>query len=439
MKQFTHILFVVAGALLLMTYGFVNGFPLVYSDSGTYIGSGFGLDAPFDRPITYGMFLRLASLNGLSLWVAIFFQGLLISGLVQALCQILFEPKRAPYIALILLFFTSIFTGFSWVVSQLIADVFTPIALLTMLLLLLGNYSKPKQIGLYFLFFFSIATHLSHVLLFVVMIAVTWVVLWFFKDSTLKAKMKMPLIILLGLTLAAVATMGSAMSKSKHVFFMGAMVEHGILKAYLEENCAQKNYQICAYKDSLPQKGWQFVWNENSPLYKIGWRESKPEFEEIIRETFTTPKYMVLHVQASLKATAEQLQLFGIGDGNGVFTEGTGLYTIMQEYLPKQTTAFKQSKQNQNQLGFIAIMNQVYASIVLLSLLLLVYVGYTFYGRFEPRMRFVVILLLLGIFINAWDCGTFANSIDRLGLKMIWLLPFGTLLLVFKSQEKSNS
>lgn len=438
MKQFSHILFVVAGALILMAYGFVNGFPLVYSDSGTYIGSGFGLDAPFDRPITYGIFLRLASLNGLSLWLAIFFQGLLISGLVQALCQILFEPKRAPYIALTLLFFTSFFTGFSWVVSQLIADVFTPIALLTMLLLLLGDYSKPKKIGLYFLFFFSIATHLSHVLLFVVMIAVTWVVVLFFKDSTLKAKMKTPLLILLVLTFAAVATMGSAMSKSKHVFFMGAMVEHGILKTYLEENCATKNYQICAYKDSLPEKGWQFVWNENSPLYKIGWRESKPEFEEIIHATFTTPKYMLMHVQASLKATAEQLKLFGIGDGNGAFTEGTGLFKIMQEYLPNEIHSFKESKQNRGELGFMPVMNHVYSLVVLLSLLLIIYVGYTYYVRFEPKMRFVLVILLAGILINAWDCGTFANSIDRLGLKMIWLLPFATLLLVFKAAEKQD-
>jgi len=46
-------------------------------------------------------------------------------------------------------------------------------------------------------------------------------------------------------------------------------------------------------------------------------------------------------------------------------------------------------------------------------------------------------LIILSILINAWVCGTFANAIDRLGSKMIWLIPLLVLTgLIIKIREK---
>lgn len=105
---------------------------------------------------------------------------------------------------------------------------------------------------------------------------------------------------------------------------MGVMVEHGIVKTYLDDNCNSKKYELCRYKDSLPDRAYKFVWDENSPFYKIGgWKKSKSEFNKIIYETLTQPKYILLHIKESCKATLQQLILFGIGDGNGSFREGT--------------------------------------------------------------------------------------------------------------------
>jgi hypothetical protein len=35
----------------------------------------------------------------------------------------------------------------------------------------------------------------------------------------------------------------------------------------------------------------------------------------------------------------------------------------------------------------------------------------------------------MGVILNAWDCGTFANAIDRLGCKVMWLIPLLTIIL----------
>ena len=40
-----------------------------------------------DRPITYGLLIRLFSLNGLSLWLVVFFQAYLVSWLIFKLVK----------------------------------------------------------------------------------------------------------------------------------------------------------------------------------------------------------------------------------------------------------------------------------------------------------------------------------------------------------------
>ena len=53
-------LHILAGTLVLMWPAFVNGYPLIYSDTSTFIHSAFELQPPMDRPITYGLFIRLS-------------------------------------------------------------------------------------------------------------------------------------------------------------------------------------------------------------------------------------------------------------------------------------------------------------------------------------------------------------------------------------------
>ena len=45
-------------ALLLLSVPVLNGYPLVYSDTGTYLRTAFEGYVPPDRPVWYGLFLR---------------------------------------------------------------------------------------------------------------------------------------------------------------------------------------------------------------------------------------------------------------------------------------------------------------------------------------------------------------------------------------------
>ena len=155
-----------------------------------------------------------------------------------------------------------------------------------------------------------------------------------------------------------------------------------------------------------------------------GRKETKQEFNEIIKGTLTSPRYIAIHIRESLKATASQLIRFNIGDGNGSFPEGTKLHERMGLFVPHELNAFETSRQNMRSLvnlPWIIRLHQVVVAASLLGLVLLL----ARTRKVSPDHLFTAIctMILLGILINAWTCGTFANAIDRLGAKMVWFIP----------------
>lgn len=427
------LIFVLAGAFCLMFDAFYNGFPIVYSDTSTYIASGFELETPFDRPITYGLFLRLFSLNGLSLWFVIFFQGLILSYLIFLLVRLVTDEKSFLKFGLLTIILISLFTGVSWTVCQIMPDIFTSIALLCMILILLGTFKRRTFLLLNVLFLISVAMHMSHILLFALMLIAIFTLRNFILPKQLYPRRNLRIMTLIFLTIATVVTMGSAISKSKHIFFMGAMVEHGIVKNYLDDFCDTRQFKLCAYKDSLPDRAYKFVWDEKSPFYKIGgWKETKSEFNEIIYGTLTQPKYIVMHIKESFKATLQQLPLFAIGDGNGSFLKGTILYERVSKYFSQDLAYYSTSNQNQSRLYFLSFINSIFFIIIVLSLFLLIFLLVKFKNILNGHLKPIAILFFICILLNAWDCGTFANAIDRLGCKTIWLIPFTTIISLFK-------
>ncbi|HEX8517911.1 MAG TPA: hypothetical protein VF868_17075 [Bacteroidia bacterium] len=432
LTKYKYLFFVLAGALLLMFDAFYNGFPLVYSDTSTYLASGFELETPFDRPITYGLFLRITSLDGLTLWLTVFIQALITSYLIFQTSQLILGDKIFLKTGLAIIGILSFFTGLSWTVCQLIPDIFTSIALLLVILILFGNFNLKKNIWFYFLFLLAVAMHMSHLLLFFLIITSIFLFRKRFIPQEQVPKLNLKSGMLLMLIAASILTMGSALSKSKHIFFMGAMVEHGILKKYLDENCGTHEYKLCRYKDSLPDKAYLFIWEkETSPLYKMGsWNDVKPEFNEIIHATLTQPGFIGMHIRASAAATLDQLLKFGINDGNGSFPAGTVLHERIAKYCPNDLDAYNHSKQSEGRLNFTDSWNILFMIITLLSLALIIILPGGIRSIFKTTAGNILFIIIAAILLNAWDCGTFANAIDRLGCKMIWLLPMSAGLIV---------
>ncbi|MFH0757203.1 MAG: hypothetical protein V2B15_07955 [Bacteroidota bacterium] len=438
-QRFLNGLFLLGATTGLILPALINGYPLVYADTSTYLASGFTMQPPFDRPMTYGLFVRLFSLNGLSLWPVIAVQSLLLSWLIFQITRELMPAKQnKDFSSFVIVLILSLFAGVSWVSSQIMPDIFTSIMVLSALLILTRQNSKSRQVFLYVVFFFSCAMHVSHLAIGFTLLAGILIIRQI-KLPDLKRIIKIrPVVVLSLLVLLSIITMGSALSKSKHVFFMGALVEHGIAKKYLDRNCKETQYALCAYKDSLPPLAWQFIWEESSPFYKVGgWKGTKAEFNEIIRGTLTSPRFMGMHVAESLKATFRQLTKFDVGDGAGAFPAGTLLHERIVKYLPQEQESYENSLQNREKLIFKREYNIIQRIVILISIVMLIVLPVA-NKEWNPDKLFIMgILILWAVVVNAWVCGTFAGAIDRLGSKMIWFIPWLAILFLLQKLRKT--
>ncbi len=429
--------------LLLIWPALYNGYPILYSDTGAYVASGMRLDIPMDRPITYGLFIRVTSLGGFTLWTVIASQAAITVALIQLLLQgIAPEGDRRRLRSLLVIGTLAIFTGSPWVVSQVMADVFTPILVLCAVLLLFirnpGEH-KAKRAVLYALFFLSVAVHLSHpafVLAFLGIIYVLRAVLQATSGFTIPQR---PIWIMLGLGLAAYPIMSSAISKCGNVMFSGAMVQHGVMQAYLESHCPDEEIALCEWKDRLPRMAYEFHWDEQGPTGGMNhWHEHNAELGRIIRGTITEWPLLLLQVKASLKATWDQLALFAIGDGWGPFREDSEQFRALQHFMSHDVGAIRGSHQYKGTMELVPYFIPVHRAVFAISLLALIPL-FIVAVRKNVQTIGITTAFLAGILVNAWGSGTFSGEVDRFGCKMAWLLPFLIVLLVIVGMRKRST
>jgi hypothetical protein len=232
-------------------------------------------------------------------------------------------------------------------------------------------------------------------------------------------------------------------SDGAHVFIMGRLLETGILDKYLDENCksgpeAKNNCSLCAFKDSLPSTAINFIWEENGPFYKTGsWKGTKEEYTKIINYTLTHPSYIAMHMVKAAEATCRQLLHNDIGNGIDVYGKYTAPYLHISRHLKHEIPEFNASMQNNGEWKPLLIsVNRRYNLILLLSLLLIL----AFYqtelkNRFKINGQLVLLgrLFFLCLICNAFVTGTFANVLDRLGSRIIWIVPLMAILLVMET------
>ena len=171
-QSLLDILLVLLCGMLLCYMGFVNAFPLMYPDCGTYILSGFTLKVPVDRPIFYGLFVRHISLQT-SLWLVIWTQGILLALVVFYYFKYLSGTRLFRFYYLLCIAFLTFFTPASFNVSQLIPDIFAPVSILALgLLLFAGNMKKRDVVVTTVILVYALAVHNSHLFINVLLLLV---------------------------------------------------------------------------------------------------------------------------------------------------------------------------------------------------------------------------------------------------------------------------
>ena len=133
---------ILTGSIFLIWMAIYNQYPLVFSDTGSYITG-----EELRRAIGYHYFINITSLH-FSLWFTIFSQSLITSALLIRITSVIFKnTKFNDLIAFLILFLIILLTDISTYTSCLIPDVFTSWLFLSFILLISSTKWYDKLLG----------------------------------------------------------------------------------------------------------------------------------------------------------------------------------------------------------------------------------------------------------------------------------------------------
>ena len=153
---------ILCGALLLIWPAWLNGYPLLFSDSGAFLHQTLGPLMIWDKPFVYGPFLHLSHWR-ISLWGPVLLQGIMLSHALW-LAQRVLRGRSSTLSHLGICGFAALATTAPFSAALLMPDVFAPLVVLGIFLLGLaaGALSKAERIYLMALTSLGIAAHLAH-------------------------------------------------------------------------------------------------------------------------------------------------------------------------------------------------------------------------------------------------------------------------------------
>lgn len=440
-SKLIYALLAIISIIALCLPAIINGYPIVNPDTSTYIESGFVLEVPIDRPIIYGILTRLFSLNGISLWFAIIIQAILVHYIIRKS----YETINIDYtniISSVTTIILAIFSSVSWITSELIADVYTPVMILAMACIATTDENKKPSWWLYVIFLVSVATHASHLMISLCILLFLWLFRKQFYSPAILQKHKQRILLMATLSISTYAINSSVFSKSSAAFMTAAIVNKGVLRAYLDAECDNTKYALCSYKNEITDNSDFFLWNKQSPLEKMGgWVEARDECNRINKAILFTYPYNWHFLQSSLKHTLIQAMTFNVGDGNEPQTDTNSIYKHIRDFVSKdEASHYLHSKQNTNRLlPFIQIINKTINYVIICTLAIILLCVILVYRQVSRKQFSFIIILLIGACINIAQCATFSSYNGRYGCKVMWLLPFSAIILILSILQSKRT
>lgn len=441
-RLWDHLPWVIAGILLCWP-AFYNGFPLVYSDSGTYINSSFDLQPPPDRPVGYGYFIRIVTWQA-SLWPVVIAQGLLLSGLIwRVMRQVLGAGHAGVY--LLTMACLTVFSSLPWYVSQLMPDIFAGVLILGMALLVMDRLGRMGQFLGMLMVFLACAVHVSHVMCGLALLGIA--AIWLLLRQPLRvagrrwARMALPLVAAVIFLMGNQAANGHGfrLSRSSNLFLAARLAEAGLLEPFLATACETQDFVLCGLGERLPRSTDQMLWHaETSPITTFGsWEAADSAVKPIVQSYFADWGNRKAFLWKGLADGWKQLGRITMTDGLDQFGWDSPPCMAIRWRIPRHTDAFLQARQHAGILHVGALqalqLPLMWISVALIALCLLI-------GRARLHTaRPVAVIVSCGVVLNAVILATLACPVDRYQARISWLLPLLAALLLASMAARYRS
>jgi hypothetical protein len=423
---------ILAGGLLLLWPALLNGYPILFSDTGAFLAQTTVPLMIWDKPWIYGPLLHLFHWEG-TLWLPALAQVLVVSHLLW-LAQRELRGAATGQAHLLLAGVLAALTALPWVASLLMPDVFSGLLPLGVFLLAYGALSRGETAYLVALMALGIAAHLSNIPTALALVVVVALLRLAWRPVVRAAA---PLLLALGLLVATNwAGHGQAsLSPYGSTFLLARLIGDGPAARTIAARCPDAGWYLCAWAGRLPEDSDVFLWERDSPLNRdaegrdivLGGVRLAPEARAIIAETLAREPLAV--ARAAAGNALRQVVLVGIGDTLSRHALGDSVRPRLVEAFPAAELArHDASLQAADRLpGAAAAFLWPQPAVLLLGATGLAWA----LRRPGSRMRRgFALLLLAGVLGNAAATGALSKPHHRYQARVAWLLPFGAALLL---------
>ncbi len=423
-----------AGGFLLCWPALLNGYPIVFSDTGAFLAQTILPAMIWDKPYIYGPFLHLFHWR-VTLWLPMLAVALGLSHLLWLAQRAVWGAAR-PKAHLWLCAGLAAATSAPWFATLLMPDIFAPALVLCLYLLGFSALSQWEAGWVTLVATLCAAAHLSHLPLAAALIVLT----------ALLARRVMPVLrVAAPLALALALLVGTnwlghgrlAVSPYGSVFALARLVADGPAARVIEAACPAAAWHMCRWAGRLPTNSDDFLWSETGPV----WSEREdgaqpggpislaPEASRIV--ALTMQLYPMEVAVNAVRNAFIQLFRADVGDvlGNEHLASTVGLRLEQGGFPAWEQAGFRDGLQFQGGLRSAAGATTWLHPWVLAAAALAALLAWWRAHRAgdEPRLRFVL-FVLVGLSANALATGALSMPHHRYQARIIWLLPLAAAL-----------
>lgn len=421
---------VCTGAVLLVWPALLNGYPIVFSDTGGLLEMGMEPSMGWDKPWIYGPFLA-ASL-GLTLWLPLILQGLATSWIVWLTQAV--TASRRPGVHAALCATLSVGCAAPWFASLLMPDLFTPLVVLCVFLLAFGHarLSRGELAGVMAFGAFATAAHLSHLIIaaacLVAMVPIRWRL-----DGWRALRSAIPLAGGLALLLLTNAAGNGVLGVSPYgsVFALARLIGDGPGRAYLEAACPDPEVRLCAWQGRLSADSDEFLWHPYGPIWadSFGPIRYAPEAARLVPAIIAA--YPIETLRAAAANTLRQVVRTKVGDTLVPDHLDIAVLPRIQLYLPDaEARRFRAALQYHGALTDIATPFAAFHA-VLLIIGAVAGVGIILHHwRTDRALATLAALSFVALLANAFATGALSGPHDRYQARIAWLVLLAPTLFI---------
>jgi hypothetical protein len=421
---------VAAAAACLSLVTCLNGFPLVFPDTGTYLRQAMRLEGSLDRPPFYSLFIfPIHRLGGL--WMIPVVQNLLVVGAIFRAGDIAFPALRPRDLAAICAG-ACLVTSLPWYSNQIMPDIFSPLLVLAIFCLVLGwrQLGRRERLGWFAALLVMDSFHNANPLFSVTMaVGAGGLAVWQGEVAGDVGRRVLLVMAAAAIAVSAQATYGFVVigrvtpSPAAPFFTLARLIYDGPARRYLADACPEAGYVLCAYQQQFTGTSDNFLWDETMPLHALilarKERGALDEASAIVRGTVA--RYPGAVLDSALGNGVRQF--FAVATPIALCPcLGGKLGRVMPELFPRDVTAFTQSLQNQDRLpwGAVRWVDWLALGAAILALVSVVVQTPCRLGGLPGALLALIVWALL---VNAMIMGGLSGVTDRYQARMVWLLP----------------